>query len=929
MKRSVFLIGIIVLFGVLAIRTISVGYLPDRQDPRVSVLVRYDGAFANEVERTLTIPIEDAIASVDGVRSISSISRDGQTRVGVRLRRGAHLDHAVVRVLDALDRVLSDAPTTVGRPIVTRNAADTRPTFIASLPKDRFRTREEIERYFGRVEGVGRVDVAGFPQQQVVVRLREAYDTNVATDIFAVAETIREANSVVGLGGNRALPIVADTRFRTIEDFRNQRLDEVNSVGRLASVERDEREPESTSVVNGTPAVVVYVSPASGANVVRVNRALRASIGAIERSEVLFDQGSIIEDALGDALRGFAVGSVLVTVALLLITRNGRRSIAAAAALPAAAFAAFAALGAFGLPADVLAVSALAASMGFVADGAVVLAIEGSAPGVRRGLLVSTISTVVVFVPLILDPSGTGSFYIGFALVVISALVTGLVWGLFFIPAKSAGRAPEREDRTTPSPFAPSWFGRMTRAVHRMRFVVWIGILAVVGVAVWSIHDTPIGFWPELDERRTGIVVEYDAGTPRSRLETEMSNAYSVLALYDEYETIISRTDRSRISFEITHRAQPNQNTVDTLVTRVQESVQGSVFLINQAEGATRVPIHVIGNDPITTQRVASELADYLQTAVPDSTAVLNFKRPPRQAEMVVDTEAVVSTGGRPNEIHRHAYWLLSNPVGFKWLTDRETDVRFGRTTPIETADDLLRTTITPTTGRPLRLESVATVREIDRPDTIFRIDRSRASTISVEFPRSAQILFERTVDGAAPEYEAHADVRIAIDPTFFETRETGRRAIGGVVLAILFVTVSIIAGLEHVRDGLLAALVAVPSVVIPATVARFAYDGISEPVLLALLLCGGVGVNNAVVVLSAAGKDGAKSLVEVLWRKIPSLLAAGATTILGVLPLVVVGGRARGVVAPVSITLAIGTVVALAATIVVLPIGRRGKPAP
>ena len=242
----------------------------------ISVITRYDGAFAEEVERTLSVPIEDALAALPSVIAVSSTSSRERSTVIARLAPRSDAVRTAAAASAAVERLSAAFPLAVSRPQVFLADPNQRAAFIIALPPDRAGERIELEQRFGRIDGVGRVQVVGSPGRDILVELREAAREAPGASLQELRGAIATRNRVVGLGAARSRPVVIDGRTRGIAEVGDVPLAGGALVRDRAQVKGVPRPVDSITTVNGTERTLVYINAAAGADIFALSKTVGA-----------------------------------------------------------------------------------------------------------------------------------------------------------------------------------------------------------------------------------------------------------------------------------------------------------------------------------------------------------------------------------------------------------------------------------------------------------------------------------------------------------------------------------------------------------------------------------------------------------------------------------------------------------------------------
>ena len=397
-RRPVLAAGVslwIVIFGLAALRSGPVRELPDVDNAVVTVTTTYRGAAPEVIDTDLTETIEGAIASISGIRSISSESRQGRSRVTIEFDSGTDIDVAANDVRDAVGRVRGDIPEEADEPQVVKSDADADPVMRLAITSDRM-TTAEITDYIDRfvvdriatLEGVANVDIYGARPFAVRIWIdrRALAARNLA--VSDVEAALRRNNIELPAGEvesyNRHLSVRLNSRMSSIDDVRDIVLDRVagypvrlGDVARIAPGVAD----DSTIVrTNGKDAVGVAVLRQSQSNTLAISKAVRAEIKLLNTSlpegmEIIVgsDDALFVGASIREVVIALFISLALVITVILLFLRSVRATLIPAITIPVSLIGCFMLIGLWGFSLNTLTLLALLLAIGLVVDDAIVV----------------------------------------------------------------------------------------------------------------------------------------------------------------------------------------------------------------------------------------------------------------------------------------------------------------------------------------------------------------------------------------------------------------------------------------------------------------------------------------------------------------------------------------------------------------------------
>jgi multidrug efflux pump len=468
-KRPVFatvMSLLLVVLGLTAFTKLPVRELPQIDPPIVSITTTYRGAAAPVVETQVTEIIEGAIAGIEGIRAISSISRDERSQVTIEFRLNRDIDAAANDVRDRVARALNRLPETADAPVVAKQDADARAILWATLISDRHSGLEltDIARTLmadrlSTVDGVANIIVSG--ERRFAMRIwldRRAMAARGLT-VDDIETAIRREN--VELPGGRLessareFTVRTDTRLSTPQQFRNvvvaQRGGTQVLLGDVARVEIGPEEDRGELRVMRQTGVGLGVQRQSTANTLAVAQGVKAEIERLKpalpegiRIVYGYDESQFIAQSIYEVFHALFIALSLVLGVIFLFLRTLRATLIPAVAIPVSIIGSFIALAALGFSLNVLTLLGMVLAIGIVVDDAIVVLEnihrrieQGEEPlvaayrGARQiafAVIATTLVLVSVFVPISFLEGSTGRLFseFGFALAA-SVLISGFV----------------------------------------------------------------------------------------------------------------------------------------------------------------------------------------------------------------------------------------------------------------------------------------------------------------------------------------------------------------------------------------------------------------------------------------------------------------------------------------------------------------------
>ncbi len=544
----------VIMFGLVALETIPIQLAPDVNRPTITVQTIWPGAAPAEIEREIVNRQEEEMAGLESLQQMTSSSQQGRARLTLEFNVGTNMDRALLLVANRLDRVNgypeeADEPTldTAGSEdtaiawfIVRRTPGNARPIheygdFVRDVIKDR------IE----RVAGVSRVNVFGDSEREIQVVVEPQLLARYGLTVSSVIRALRDANASMSAGdvdeGKRRYTVRAVGELNNLKTIRQVvlRSDLDPASGRIARVTMGDvaevsfgyKDPVSNIRVLGEPAVAFNATRETGANVIEIMDGIAEALEELNRQAVpaqgltlvqVYDETVYINSAIALVRQNIWVGGSMAAIILLLFLRSLRATLVISLAIPVSVIGAFVAMAALGRSINVISLAGIAFAVGMVVDAAIVVleniyrqreqgrpAREAALLGASQvwgAVLVSALTTVMVFIPILIMQLEVGQLFRDIAVAISVSVTLSLVVSITVVPALSryllGGRQglPEQSITRLRLPLLDDLAEAFVAIVMGfVRLVVRSRVLAIGIVAAVTLV-TSLGTWQFLPE---------------------------------------------------------------------------------------------------------------------------------------------------------------------------------------------------------------------------------------------------------------------------------------------------------------------------------------------------------------------------------------------------------------------------------------------
>lgn len=984
---------VIITLGIAGLRHLPIDLLPPLEFPQLTVHVEYPNVGPEEIEQTITDQVENALAGVPGVERTRSSSRLGSSSVTLDFTRGTNLDEAANDVRAAIDRIGNGLPEEAEDPIVWKFDPNDVPIVIIGASSDVWDLQEltlilqrDITKRFDQIPGVGTVDVWGGIEREVKVELRR--DRLNASRLSAedVRNALRSGN--VNLPGGNVARGVQDQYVRTLGEFTN--LNQIREtvvaefegkpvrVRDVANVYLGYEDLDRVVKIDGQPMLRLGVRKQSGANTVAVAESIREELARInaQRSDIhLFvasDQSTFIQESIDNVRQSAVFGALLAIAVLYAFLRRGSSTFVIAVSIPISIIATFGLLYFNGLTLNQMSFGGLALGVGLVVDNAVVvlenitrMREEGRDPitaarlgtkEVAGAIVASTLTTTVIFLPVVFMQTISGVLFQQLALVVVFALLCSLAVALTLVPML-ASKLIKRPAPATREP------GRIQRAFNRLderyaRILQWavkhrrtvIGSsVLLVGLGFATTPFIPVELTPPSEADEIDIDLFMADGTNVAVLNNylgELETKVRALVPSDAVEHFSTDIRQGRAEVELTMRADSPISTTalaDSLRTALDGQIPGADIRVSAQSGlwilrrifrsgggSEDVSMEIRGYDLDQAEQLGNTIRGAIET-IPGVEGVRvsrNHGRP--QTNLHLDRDKLAELGLSVRDV---ADVIQTNVGGGRAGAYRIGGEEFPIVVRLRPED---RRTTESLANIPLRLpggeiipvSSVIDPRSALGPPEINRVDGQRITRVTANLAQGTPMgeaitaIRERVAGIAMPpgfsvyfggEYEeqqkASADFRLSL------------------IIALALVYMVMAGQFERFLDPLIV-LCSVPLAVI-GVVPTMLLTGttVNMQSLMGVVMLIGIVVNNAIVLVDYTnllrrdeGLEPVEAVRRACRRRLRPILMTTLTTVLGLLPLALGIGAGAEMQAALARVVLGGLVASTFVTLVFIP---------
>lgn len=571
----------LIVLGVLAFRTLHIDEYPKIIIPKITVSTVYRNASADTIEKEVTDPLEAALSLVEGVDSISSESMSGESKIRLTFSSSVSMDRAVNQVNEQIGRIRGRLPLDAETPEIERGGERGQAIFYLSVKSNTLSgaalthfTNLHIKNHFQGIEGAGNVQVWG-PRYAMKISLDPValFELRISPD--AIVNVLKKNELLLQAGSlHQNEPINLDVVAKSASDYNNMIVgingDVPVLLGDVASVNLIEDERNTQITDNGQKTVLIAISKASDANVLKVTDAIRKKVPIVNNEihgqaeiSIETDKSIFVRESLKTIYRTIIEACLLVILIIFLFLRHIRITLVPLVTIPISLIATFFALKIFGLSINTITLLALVLAVGLVVDDAIVVlenifryreqglsAFKAAEKGVSEigfAIIAMTLTLISVFLPLIFVSDITGTILREFAIALSAAVFFSGITALTLSPLMSAHmlkREPKENSLSLAIKRAISSLDRgYNRALHVLfdrRILIYCSLLAIIGLGIFLYSRLEHNLLPKEDRGIIGAFIPAMPGYDQNAMEPYKEQAELIFREQKEIENTLS-----------------------------------------------------------------------------------------------------------------------------------------------------------------------------------------------------------------------------------------------------------------------------------------------------------------------------------------------------------------------------------------------------
>ncbi len=991
---------IFIAFGILSFTNLKIDMLPKMDIPVALVSTSYSGAGSEEMENLVTRPLEGALGTVPGVKNITSQSSNGSSLVALEFVDGTDLDQAAIDMREKVDMIKGYLPEDASEPMVLKidvnqmagSAIIGVRNKSGNLTELQNTVDEKIVNRLERQKGVASVSASGGTDMEIDVTLNQEALRGYGVSEGQVMQLLAAENTNTPTGtikqGNQELSLRVKGQFESLDDIRNLPLTTSTGatiyVSDVATVEEVMADRSSYSFINGEPAIILTVQKQSTANTVEVSEALKkeiakiqADIPDIELIEV-YDPAEYINVSINSVTSSLLIGGILAVFVLFVFLKDVRTTLIVAVAMPISIIITFALMYFTGMTINIMSLGGLTLGIGMLVDNSIVViesiyrkieegenrfdaAVDGASE-VAMSVIASTLTTIVVFVPITFAGGLSAQIFNELSFTISFSLISSLFASLTFVPMASALFLITEEEKLQVGPvyrlltkfnegfakFEKKYRNLLEKALDHRKTVlaIVIAFLILTGASLATIGAV---FLPESDQGMLSVTVSMPKGTILEEMVSKSAEVSKILLTVPEIESatlsvgagdsssMISSGGSATFWIDLVPKEdrELSAKEVEVLLNKQFKNIAGAEVTAvadNSSMGSyggASVSVVIKGEELDKLEKINNDFTAIFNN-IPGVTKVSSsIQESSPQANIVINRQKAASYGVSASSVSTIVGTQVKGytPTTLKYDGD-EYDIKIsGRPGDYEYLDDIKNITIPSTFGISVPLYEIADINISYPPATINRDNQERTVTLTISTDGTAPSLITKEFEKQLATYIMPASYTWEYSGSLEQMNET----FGSLLLALVFAILLVYMVMAAEFESLLYPFIVLFSIPIAISGGIFGLAVVREPLsitsFLGMIMLAGLVINSAIVIIDYTNllvRERGLSPREALLISGPvrlrPIVMSVSTTVLGLIPMAISKAEGAEMMRGLAVIVIFGLLFSTVVTLLFIP---------
>ena len=997
---TIMLLMIVVLLGVTSVMGIPMDLMPEMEIPVAIAMISYPNASPEEVETMITRPVEAALASCEGLKTVVSMTTAGSSITMIEFEMDTDMNFATLDMREKIAMIEGYLPDNATDPMIMKMNLNSTPVIqvyvSGDMPLDQLynRVQDSVVPGFERASGVASVSVSGGLEKEIAVTLDQERLLGYGLSLSTVAQMLAADNLNMPSGnvdkGTTELIVRTIGEFESVEDVKRYPMilatGEVVRLGDVAHIEERYKDQDSISRIDGQTAIGVSMMKQSSANTVEVSKAIRKAMVNLEKNNpdltftVGMDQADFIQLAVSYVAQSAVTGGILAIVVVFLFLRNLGSTAIIAVSIPTSFLATFVLMKYTGMTLNLLTLCGLTLGVGMLVDNSIVVleniysmnqrvkdpyraSIEGSKQ-VFLSVAASTLTSVVVYLPIALSSGYAGMIFKDFSFTIIFALLASLVVSMTVVPMLCSKiltgdvhtdylRIGKKHYRYRLVPKftrivdqVTEWYGQVITVALTKRKKVVISCVLVFVLSLSLVLMVGAELLPESDQGMITVSVEAPYGTSLAERDAMVTEMEAYLLTIPEVKHITldiasssllgGQSTTSTLSVSLTGKTERDRSTGEIAKEIKQQfaDIAGADISVSETSmtsmmtGGADIGLYIYGDELEVLENVGNDLIARFMEVDGISEASIDVTEGNPEIRVKLNRSVASNFGITAYQLANALETSLSGSTATNLKVDgNEIAINLSlNDTYGKTVDNMKQIMIPTPMGTSIPVGQIADFEYDNSPTVINRQNQVRVVTLSAYVEGRDLGSVSTDVNKVLKSYPFPEGYYYDNGGAQEEMVDAFGQLALALVVAILLVYMLLAAQFESLVLPLLV-MVSVPFAMSGAFLALF-FVGMRLSMIsfTSLVILVGIVVNNAILLVEfikinskTMGRD--EAIVKAGTSRLRPILMTSLTTIVGMIPMSLGRGDGGEILAPMGVSIMGGLVGSTVGALLLVPV--------
>jgi HAE1 family hydrophobic/amphiphilic exporter-1 len=988
----------VILLGVVSLNKLNPDLFPELDLPMALVMTSYQNVGPEEIENLITRPLEGTIGTVNGLKNIQSLSQQGSSLIFVEFAWGTDMNFAVTQMRDKIELISTYFPSEADKPMIIKMDPNMMPLMVMGISGDSdLATLDKIatdviQPGLEKVEGVASVSISGGVKREIRISAIPQRLQAYGVSLEQIINQLRLENRNASVGSieeglkEQMLRVVGE--FSSVQDIEDMQIPLTTGgyvrLAELARVEDTVKDNNQFVYMNGEPCIQVAIQKQTDANTVRVSEGVKEALAKLQQDlpqnlkvNVAMDQADYIRLSLDQVKSNALSGAALAILILFLFLRNIRSTLIIGTAIPISILATFTLLYLGGLTLNIITLGGLALGVGMMVDNAIVVleniyryrqeghsrseAAKKATDEIGLAVTASTLTTIVVFVPIVYVEGLASQVFRPMALTVAFALLASLFVAITLVPMLSS-KILKVESREAKRGFFSKIFQGWSRLLvgldqlyrrvlawairHRKTVVVSTLLLFIVSIAV--IPFVGMEFMPKQDTGQYSVNITLPNGTAVQETERVTKLVQKYIEELPEHEWAIyaigvsgdmistgGTTEKATISGKLKDKSERVRH-IDQVMDELRvkcAGIPGAEIEIASMDvmttGQQSISIGLSGDNLEVLKIFAETVAERVRSIEGTREVTTSFEEGRPEIHLKLQREKAEQYGISTTQLSSLLATAISGTTATQYHEGgEEIDVRVvidqEYSKNINNLESLM---VASPTGALVPLRDVAVIETVKGPTQIIRDNQSRWVSVTGEISGRPLNVVMQDIQTVLSDLPIPAGVQLEFGGANKEMIEAFQDLSLALILAIILVYMVLASQFEGLLYPFIIMFSIPPTLIGVVFSLLFTGRTLNITSFIGIIMLAGIVVNNAIVLVDYINtlrrRDGMlreEAILKAGPTRLRPILMTSLTTILALIPLCLGIGEGAELSAPMTTVVAGGLAFSTLITLVLVP---------